>query len=105
MCVSIAGAAGGQSTGVFLAGLSVSREFSLDPYFIRTPLPRLSGAATGPSTLDVYVNGALVRSEAIAPGTFELKNLPVTEGERVVGMLSMRDLIKVGAAQARKVER
>ena len=36
-------------------------------------------SATGPSTLDVYVNGALVRSEAIDPGTFELKNLPVTD--------------------------
>lgn len=81
---TVAGAAGGQSTGVLLAGLTVAREFSLDPYFIRTPLPRLSGAATGPSTLDVYVNGALVRSEAIDPGTFELKNLPVTEGAGTV---------------------
>jgi CBS domain-containing protein len=31
-----------------------------------------------------------------------IRHLPVTDGERVVGMLSMRDLIKVGAAQARK---
>jgi len=31
-----------------------------------------------------------------------IRHLPVTAGERVVGMLSMRDLIKVGAARARQ---
>jgi CBS domain-containing protein len=29
-----------------------------------------------------------------------IRHLPVTEGGRVIGMLSMRDLIKVGAAKA-----
>jgi len=46
----------------------VTREFALDPYFVRQPLPRLSGAILSPSVLDVYVNGALVRQETIAPG-------------------------------------
>jgi CBS domain-containing protein len=30
-----------------------------------------------------------------------IRHLPVTEGGRLVGMLSMRDLIRIGAAQAR----
>ena len=30
------------------------------------------------------------------------RHLPVTEGGRLVGMLSMRDLIRVGAAAARQ---
>lgn len=63
-----------------LAGVSVTREFSLDPYFVRQPLPRLGGAITTPSTLDVYVNGVLVRQEQIAPGPFEVRNLPVSNG-------------------------
>jgi outer membrane usher protein len=63
-----------------LTGVSVTREFSLDPYFIRQPLPRLSGAILTPSTLDVYVNGALLRREQIAPGAFEVRNLPVGSG-------------------------
>ena len=68
-----------------LAGLSVTREFSLDPYFVRQPLPRLSGAILTPSTLDVYMNGALLRHEQIAPGPFEVRNLPVGSG---VGQVS-----------------
>jgi len=31
-----------------------------------------------------------------------IRHLPVTEGGRLVGMLSMRDLIKLGAANARE---
>ena len=63
-----------------LGGLSVARNFSLDPYFVRTPLPRVSGAVLTPSTLDVYVNGVLVRREPLPPGPFEIANLPVTSG-------------------------
>jgi outer membrane usher protein len=63
-----------------LAGVSLAREFSLDPYFVRQPLPRLSGAVLSPSTLDVYVNGLLVREQQVNPGTFEAWNLPATTG-------------------------
>jgi outer membrane usher protein len=71
------GALGGS---VLLAGASVSRNFALDPYFVRTPLPRIAGAVLTPSTLDVYVNGLLVRREPLPPGPFEIANLPVTNG-------------------------
>src|SRR5437870_4252071 len=68
-----------------LSGISVTREFALDPYFVRQPLPRLSGAILTPSTLDVYMNGSLLRHEQIAPGPFEVRNLPVGSG---VGQVS-----------------
>ncbi len=81
----VVGDAFAQSSSVggssLLAGVSVTREFSLDPYFVRQPLPRISGAILSPSTLDVYVNGALVREQPIAPGPFEIRNLPVTGGQ------------------------
>ena len=48
-----------------LAGLSVSRDYSLDPYFVRGPMPRTQGFALTPSTVDVYVNGVLVRQEQV----------------------------------------
>ncbi len=66
---------------VLLGGVSVTREFGLDPYFVRQPMPRMSGAILSPSTLDVYVNGMLVREQPIAPGPFEIRNLPVTGGQ------------------------
>ena len=67
-------------SSVLLGGVSVSRNFALDPYFVRTPLPRIAGAVLTPSTLDVYVNGLLVRREPLPPGPFEVANLPVTNG-------------------------
>src|SRR5207245_741225 len=56
-----------------------------DPYFVRQPLPKLSGAILTPSTLDVYMNGVLLRQQQIAPGPFEVRNLPVGSG---VGQVS-----------------
>ena len=76
--------------GVVLAGLGVSREFSIDPYFVRFPTVGLAGAVATPSTADIYVNGHLVRTESIAPGTFELRNLPVYGG-RGVARVVIRD--------------
>ena len=66
--------------GAFLGGLSVSREFTLDPYLFRYPGVGLSGALPTPSTLDLYVNGAFVRREPLPPGPFTLQNLPLVAG-------------------------
>lgn len=66
--------------GGFVGGLHFARRFELDPWLQRTPLPTLSGAAETPSTLEVYMDGVLVRREEIQPGTFELHNLPVMAG-------------------------
>ena len=73
-------AAGGLGGSLFLAGLSVSRSFDLDPYFSRYPSFALTGAATTPSTVDVYVNGNIVKQETIGPGTFQLSNLLLPAG-------------------------
>jgi outer membrane usher protein FimD/PapC len=67
-------------------GVTVSREFGIDPYFVRyTPLT-LTGAATTASSAEVYVNGQLVAREAIAPGAFTLRGLlaPVGVGQAEV---------------------
>jgi outer membrane usher protein len=71
------GALGG---GAFVGGVSFSRNFDLDPYFVRFPRFGLSGAVSTPSTVDVYVNGILVRREELPPGQFDLENVPVSAG-------------------------
>jgi len=63
-----------------MAGLSASRSFALDPYFVMFPSMQLGGTALTPSTVDVYVNGQLVRRETLAPGQFNLQNVPITTG-------------------------
>jgi outer membrane usher protein len=66
--------------GPLMGGLGISRAFALDPYFVFLPTMQLSGTAMTPSTVEVYVNGQLVRRESLQPGQFNLKNLPLTNG-------------------------
>ncbi|MBI1873418.1 MAG: fimbrial biogenesis outer membrane usher protein [Acidobacteria bacterium] len=73
------------STGVLggsalVGGVTLSRDFGLDPYFVRYPTLDFSGAVTTPSTVDVYVNDRLVSRAQIAPGEFELRRIPVPNG-------------------------
>lgn len=67
-------------SAIFMGGASVVRDFTLDPYFFRFPSAGLSGVASTPSTVDVYVNGMLVHREDVAPGTFQVNNLPLPVG-------------------------
>jgi outer membrane usher protein len=72
--------AGGLGGGTFLAGVSVARDYGLDPYFIPYPTMTLGGAVTTPSRADIYVDGALVRREELPPGQFDLTNLQLPSG-------------------------
>lgn len=58
-----------------LGGVSVSRVFRIDPYFIGYPLADFSGVVALPSDAEIFINGARVRTEKLAPGGFELKNI------------------------------
>jgi outer membrane usher protein len=71
------GALGG---ALLVGGLSWRRDLGLDPYRTFTPQPRTQAVALTPSSLDVYVNGVLVRREQVAPGTIDLANLPLASG-------------------------
>ena len=65
---------------VLLAGVKVARDYGLDPYLVQYPLLGLSGLVETPSTVEVYVDGRLVRQERLQPGRFELANIPVPVG-------------------------
>lgn len=64
-----------------LGGISVAKNFSIDPYFIRYPTQQLSGMLTTPSTVDVYRNGLLISRQQLAPGQFMLNNIPTQIGQ------------------------
>ena len=63
-----------------MTGVTVSRNFGLDPYFLRFPAMDLAGTAATPSQVDVYVNGVLVGRHDVAPGPFSLRDVPVAAG-------------------------
>ncbi len=75
---------GGLGSGAVVGGLGVARDFTLDPYLVQAARPATSAFAASPSTLEVYVNGALVRRQEVAPGTLDLANLPVVAGTNAV---------------------
>jgi outer membrane usher protein len=84
---------------VILGGVGVSREFGLDPYFVRFPSPDLAGTLLAPAEVEVYVNGLLVRRERLPPGEFEIRNLPAPAG---LGQASL--VIRDAAGAERRLE-
>lgn len=66
-----------------IGGLSVSRNFNLQPDFIRNPTPTFSGTALSPTQADIYVNGVLYRTVQLQPGPFQLQNLNLPVGTDV----------------------
>jgi outer membrane usher protein len=73
-------ATGTLGAAIPIAGVTVSRDYDLDPYFIRFPTVGLSGALTMPAAVDVYVNDRLIRTEQLLPGTFTINDLPIPAG-------------------------
>jgi outer membrane usher protein FimD/PapC/outer membrane protein OmpA-like peptidoglycan-associated protein len=67
-----------------MGGLSISKLYRIDPYFIRYPLFDFSGMASLPSDVDLYVDGVRVRSERFAPGEFELLNFQSLGGAQTI---------------------
>lgn len=84
--------AGPGAAPVRFAGLHYYRNFAVQPGFITMPLPATQGSATVPSVVDIYVNNVLQSSREIAPGPFELTNIPVQTGRGTV-QLVVRDLL------------
>jgi outer membrane usher protein len=67
-----------------MGGLSLSKVYRIDPYFIRYPLFDFTGQVALPSEVELYVEGVRVRSERFAPGEFELRNFQGIGGAQTV---------------------
>lgn len=60
---------------VNLGGAGFSKIFAIDPYLVRYPVANLAGFASLPAEAQIYVDGTRIRTERIAPGEFELRNI------------------------------
>ena len=68
------------SGGGLIGGVTLSKTYSLDPYYIQTAGQNLRAEVTSPSTVQVYVNGRRVFNQDLPPGIFTLQNVPYVSG-------------------------
>ncbi len=76
----VAASSGLLGSGTLLGGVSISKNFSLAPYFATFPALDVSGLLHTPSDVELYVNGVLVRSARAGPGELVFLNLPTVAG-------------------------
>lgn len=67
-----------------MGGLSLSKNYLIDPYFIKYPEIGFSGITSLPSEIEVYRDGVLIRKDRISPGGFELRDVPAYAGSGLV---------------------
>ena len=65
---------------VRFGGVTISRNFEIDPVFIQYPTFDYAGSIAGPGEIDIYQNGFKLRTEKLQPGPFQLENLTGAPG-------------------------
>lgn len=69
---------------VNMGGVSFSKNYKIDPYFITFPEIDFSGMASLPSEIEIYRDGVLIRKERVSPGSFELRDIPTYAGSGLI---------------------
>jgi outer membrane usher protein len=73
-------------------GIHWGTNFATQPGFVTIPLPSIGGQAALPSTVELYINGLLRQTTNLAPGPFQLNNLPAVTGQGEA-QLVVRDIL------------
>lgn len=87
--VSVPGAWG---RALRVGGVQWGSNFALQPGFVAFPTFTARGESALPSTVDVFVNNALVAQQPVPPGPFSIANIPTVTGAGDV-QLVVRDLL------------
>ncbi len=74
---------GDLGANVVVGGFGATRHFEFQPDYAYFPTPGLRGQVLSPTTADLYINGTLVRSVQLSPGTFDLSDISVGPGAGV----------------------
>jgi outer membrane usher protein len=82
---------GAWGRAVRFGGVQYSTNFTTQPGYITFPSLATNGQAALPSTVDVFVNNALVAQRQVPPGPFSITNIPTVNGSGNV-QLVVRDL-------------
>ena len=89
---SITGASNLWGGAVRFAGVQWGTDFTTRPGLITFPLPTIGGATALPSTVNLYVNGALRMSASVPMGPFQLEDVPAITGDGQI-QLVVRNLL------------
>lgn len=89
---SITGASSLWGGAVRFAGVQWGTDFATQPGLITFPLPTIAGATALPSTINLYVNGALRMSTNVPMGPFQLRDAPAITGDGQLQVV-VRDLL------------
>lgn len=73
--------------GELLGGISFSKNYNLDPYYIYKPTFDIKGSVSYRSEMQVLLDGVTIRREYLQPGEFELRNLYYHGGERNIEVI------------------
>lgn len=79
-----------------MGGVSLSKQYSINPYLIRVPTASFLGTVSTPAELQVSIDGVPLRMEKLPPGQFDIRNLNYYGGYRELTVV-VRD--RVGQQQ------
>jgi outer membrane usher protein len=73
-------------------GIQVASNYATQPGVVTFATPAIDGEAALPSVIDLYVNGALRFQRDVPMGPFELRDLPVVNGDGNIRLV-VRDML------------
>src|SRR2546430_463109 len=77
-----------------IGGAQYGTNFGTQRGFILSPVLQAAGSAVLPSTVDVFMNNALVQRSAVQPGPFSIQTIPVFTGSDEVRMVLRALLVR-----------
>jgi len=77
---------------VYFGGVQVDRNFALSPGFVTQPIPTLTGQASAPSTVELFINDALRQTSQVPSGPFTIDNYPLLTGSGQARLV-VRDIL------------
>jgi outer membrane usher protein len=75
------------SGSVPMAGVSLTKDYSMDPYFIQYPTAAFRTEVTFPSTVQVRVDGNVIEQRRVQPGPVDITNITGVTGAQTVSVL------------------
>ncbi len=89
---AISRASSGWGLPTRFGGLQYATNFAVQPGFLTMPQQSISAQAGVPSSVDVFVNNALISRSEVPPGPFSINNIPTITGQGEVRVV-VKDLL------------